>query len=429
MRNELEKILQHLSDLRQLPMPERIQRLKIYSRHPVAVPIITFSVLLTLCIVAAIGYRISTISKPPQPDTRIVIISHDNVRQVVPSREASVGSLLQKLNIKLNEGDRVEPATTTVIDQDQFRVNIYRAVPIQVVDNGNRTFAFSAATTPRSLASQAGINTYSEDYVTESPATSFIKSGSLGKEVTIKRATPVNVDLYGAKIVMRTHTKTVRAMLAERNIRLKPQDQVKPGLDVSIDTPGITVVRNGISTVTVQEDIAPPNQTINDATLAYGTSAVRQQGTPGKRTVTYQVNTQNGNVVSRTAIQTVIIQQPVSQITVIGTSLSGIKGDMALAGIAPGDYTYADYIISHESGWCPTKAQGQYGGCPPYSGSVPSYGGYGLCQSTPGSKMATAGADWATNPVTQLKWCSGYAHSRYGSWAAAYSHWLAYHNW
>src|SRR6185437_11391330 len=127
--------------------------------------------------------------------------------------------------------------------------------------------------------------------------------------------------------------------------------------------------------------------------------------------------------VSRTVIQTVVVQPAVPQIVVVGSSLSGIKGDMALAGISPSDYQYVDYIVSHESGWCPTKAQGQYGGCPPYSGFVTSYGGYGLCQSTPGIKMATAGADWATNPITQLKWCSGYAQARYGSWYNAYEHW------
>jgi hypothetical protein len=43
--------------------------------------------------------------------------------------------------------------------------------------------------------------------------------------------------------------------------------------------------------------------------------------------------------------------------------------------------------------------------------------------------MASAGADWATNPITQLRWCDGYATSRYGGWAAAYNHWLAYHVW
>jgi hypothetical protein len=181
--------------------------------------------------------------------------------------------------------------------------------------------------------------------------------------------------------------------------------------------------------VTVTEDISMPVQSIPDGTLAYGTSAVRQQGSPGQQVVTYQVSLNNNVETGRSILQKVVTRQPVTQIVVTGTSLSGIKGDMALAGIAPGDYNYADYIISRESGWCPTKAQGQYGGCPPFSGSVPSYGGYGLCQSTPGGKMASAGADWATNPVTQLRWCSGYAHSRYGSWGAAYSHWVSYHNW
>jgi hypothetical protein len=43
--------------------------------------------------------------------------------------------------------------------------------------------------------------------------------------------------------------------------------------------------------------------------------------------------------------------------------------------------------------------------------------------------MESAGSDWATNPVTQLKWCSGYAEGRYGSWQDAYYHWVANHNW
>jgi hypothetical protein len=103
---------------------------------------------------------------------------------------------------------------------------------------------------------------------------------------------------------------------------------------------------------------------------------------------------------------------------------------MALAGIAPSDYNAADYIISNESGWCPTKWQGEYGGCPAYHGTPSSSGvGYGLCQATPGYKMASSGSDWGTNPVTQLKWCSGYAKGRYGGWQGAYQHWLAYHSW
>jgi hypothetical protein len=44
-----------------------------------------------------------------------------------------------------------------------------------------------------------------------------------------------------------------------------------------------------------------------------------------------------------------------------------------------------------------------------------SSGAFGIPQALPGSKMATAGADWRTNPVTQIKWGLGYIQERYGS--------------
>lgn len=41
-------------------------------------------------------------------------------------------------------------------------------------------------------------------------------------------------------------------------------------------------------------------------------------------------------------------------------------------------------------------------------------GAYGIPQALPGSKMASAGADWQTNPATQIKWGLGYIKSIYG---------------
>jgi hypothetical protein len=43
-----------------------------------------------------------------------------------------------------------------------------------------------------------------------------------------------------------------------------------------------------------------------------------------------------------------------------------------------------------------------------------SSGAYGIPQSLPGSKMASAGADWETNPATQITWGLGYISGRYG---------------
>lgn len=104
----------------------------------------------------------------------------------------------------------------------------------------------------------------------------------------------------------------------------------------------------------------------------------------------------------------------------VSPSVSAASSDkqtlMAMAGISPSDYTFVDYIISKESGWRVNAVNR-------------SSGATGLCQSLPASKMASSGSDYLTNPITQLKWCNGYAIGRYGSWSNAYNFWLANHWW
>lgn len=69
-------------------------------------------------------------------------------------------------------------------------------------------------------------------------------------------------------------------------------------------------------------------------------------------------------------------------------------------------------IVDHESTWN-------------YRAQNPSSGAYGLVQALPGSKMASAGADWQTNPATQIKWGLSYMNGRYGSPCGAWSFWQA----
>jgi hypothetical protein len=106
----------------------------------------------------------------------------------------------------------------------------------------------------------------------------------------------------------------------------------------------------------------------------------------------------------------------------VKTVIATVTGDpiawMAAAGVSPSDYGYVDYIVNHESSWAGITTWN-------HSGS----GAYGMFQALPGSKMASAGADWATNPVTQIRWATGYATGRYGSWAGAYNYWLTHHSW
>jgi resuscitation-promoting factor RpfB len=407
---------------------KRVRKLKLLARHPVVLPVVTF---LVLAVLTTIGILlIGGASKVTASNAFVVIVSHDHVQQTVPTHEPNVGALLQKLHITLREGDVVEPSLATPINQDDFRINVYRSVPVEIVDGEQKTYTFSAATTPRSIAQQAGVTLNPEDDLGTLPTTNFLQEDAIGERVVIDRATPVHVNLYGTKVDMYTHAKTVGDLLKEKGITLAAHDSLQPSADTPIiSNQLIFILRKGVKITSSTKTIPMPVREQYSADLAFGEQAVRQRGSPGKRVITYQVQLRNGKEVSRKVIQSVIVQPAVAQIVVVGTSLSGIKGDMALAGISPNDYQYADYIISHESGWCPTKAQGEYGSCPAYTGYVPSYGGYGLCQATPGIKMESAGSDWATNPVTQLRWCSGYATGRYGSWQSAYYHWVNYHYW
>lgn len=56
-----------------------------------------------------------------------------------------------------------------------------------------------------------------------------------------------------------------------------------------------------------------------------------------------------------------------------------------------------------------------------------SSGAYGIPQALPGSKMASAGKDWRTNPITQVKWGLGYVNGRYGSACGAWRFWQSNH--
>ncbi len=87
---------------------------------------------------------------------------------------------------------------------------------------------------------------------------------------------------------------------------------------------------------------------------------------------------------------------------------------MAKAVVASDQWTCFSNIVDHESSWN-------------YRAVNPSSGAYGLFQALPGSKMSSVGADWRTNPATQIKWGLNYMDSRYGSPCEAWAFWQANH--
>ncbi|MFS3128021.1 lytic transglycosylase domain-containing protein [Nocardioides sp. Bht2] len=82
---------------------------------------------------------------------------------------------------------------------------------------------------------------------------------------------------------------------------------------------------------------------------------------------------------------------------------------LAEFGFDAGQFGCLDSLWTRESNWR-------------VNADNPTSSAYGIPQALPGSKMASAGADWATNPVTQIRWGLGYIEDRYGSPCSAWGH-------
>jgi uncharacterized protein YabE (DUF348 family) len=397
-------------------------------RHPFVVPVVTFIALAALVTTALLVRGGGNNFRPG--DAYIVKVTVNGKEQTLPTKAANVGELLGRLNITLGSNDVVEPGVDTPIVEDFFRVNVYRARPVLIVDGDHKVRSVSAASTPRTIARQAGVTVYPEDSAVSEPIDNILKDG-IGEKVVITRSVPITLNLYGTPVASRTLGKTVSEVLKEKEIKLTEGESTAPAGNTPVAAGmQIFVLGKGTQIQVVEEAIEAPRQVIEDASLSFGTSVVRQAGSAGKKVVTYAVVNASGE---RQKIQEIIVQNPVTEIVARGKAVQ-IPGDktavMNAAGIAPSDHAYVNFIMSHESGWCPTKLQGQIGYCPPYPpDSIPSNKGYGLGQATPGTKMSPFGADWKTNPVTQLRWADSYAKSRHGGWAGAYNFWQARRHW
>ena len=82
---------------------------------------------------------------------------------------------------------------------------------------------------------------------------------------------------------------------------------------------------------------------------------------------------------------------------------------LASFGFSTSQFGCLNDIWTRESGWRYNAANAS--------------GAYGIPQALPGSKMATYGSDWQTNPATQIKWGLNYIKGRYGSPCQAWAVW------
>jgi uncharacterized protein YabE (DUF348 family) len=250
--------------------------------------------------------------------------------------------------------------------------------------------------------------------------------------------TPTDLTLSTIKIVSLTQGTEVSQLtttdayvgdlLSELGITLGSEDTVTPAANAKI-TNGVDIVVKRIThgTVTGQEPVPFTTTQTPDATLNKGTTKVTTSGKAGLADVVYAVVYVDGVETGRTIVSSTTITPPTNQVQKVGTkpaaaavpivvdpgSAEAIAQQMLLArGWGDDQFQCLLQLWGHESGWR-VNAQN--------SGS----GAYGIPQALPGSKMAAFGADWQTNPATQIAWGLSYISGRYSTPCGAWSSWQA----
>ena len=350
---------------------------------------------------------------------RIISIYDRGTERVIVTKAHTLRQALESAHVDVAIGhDVVEPGLDTELVAAKYNVNIYRARPVTVVDGPLRQKVTTAEQTSEGIAKAAGITLYKEDNVTIDAAHDLLRDGA-GVVMAIDRATPVTLTLYGAKTEVRTQMGTVGELLQEKGIVVGKEDT----LSVPTSTPivagmSIELWRDGKQTVTVDEEVDFSVEKIQDANREVGYREVQTTGVKGKRSVTYEIEMKNGQEVGRTEIASVVVEEPKTQVEVVGakaptpanpTEAQALGKQMMLdVGYAESEWSCLYNLWMRESGWRTTAGNA-------------SSGAYGIPQSLPASKMAAYGSDYLTNPRTQISWGLSYIKGRYGTPCGAWS--------
>lgn len=330
-----------------------------------------YAAIIALCIaiVAVLGVslvpRVEAKSTTDATGQRLISIHEGGTTRGVLTTESTLRAALKQANIAIDPNDLVEPGLDNELIAGQYDVNIYRARPITIVDGSVRKKIISPYQTPSQITDHADISLQDED-TTSMVVNTDIASHGVGLQLTVERATPFTLVMYGKTIQAYTQATTVDDMLKQKDITLGAADTLSLSRSTPI-TAGMTVElwRNGTQTITENQEIAFPIETIKDADREVGFKEVRTPGEKGAKTVSYEVNMKNGIESSRVEIQSVTTKEPKAQIEVVGTKVTNsFNGDFAGA---------LARLRKCEGSYSSNTGNGYYGA---YQYDIQTWGGY-----------------------------------------------------
>jgi resuscitation-promoting factor RpfB len=316
-------------------------------------------------------------------------VSVDGQSRQVSSYASTVGDVLDREGIEVDEHDSVVPALDRkVSDGDRIVVRNGRLLTLTV--DGVRRQVWTTADTVEGALAALGVR--AEGAFLSASRSRRIPLDGLALALRTPKAVVIAVD--GRKIPLTSNAATVGAALAQAKVTLAPTDRTSPAVAAPL-TAGqtITVTRVRTTQTTARVSVAYTTQRRADSDLYDGTERVVRSGRSGVKVVIYTDVRTDGRRTARTKVREYVAAQPVSRIVAYGTkdrparssSPSGGSGNSSSSSSArsstgSGGLNWAA-LAACESGGDPSivSASGAYHGLYQFSVSTwRSVGGGGL---------------------------------------------------
>ncbi|WP_410655306.1 transglycosylase family protein [Amycolatopsis sp. lyj-112] len=298
-----------------------------------------------------------------------VTLDVDGQQRTVHSFGDTVGEVLEDAGLSIGAHDSLSPSPQAEVG-DGGVIKLERGRKLNLVVDGVAQESWVRATNLGEALNQLG----RADLAKSGTWTSLPQNGELPLEgATVEVKTLKNVVVYDGANEPRkvqTNSVTTKEFLGELRMTLGPDDEAVGGLDVKLtDGAEVHISRTGVTMVKQNEEIAPPEQKVDDPTLEKGKTKVEDPGTPGQKTVTYKVTKRNGKEVDREKVSEEVITEAKPKIVKVGTKKP----------VDPpiGDASSWDRIAQCEStgNWAANTGNGYYGGLQFNKSTWDAYGG------------------------------------------------------
>lgn len=243
----------------------------------------------------------------------------DGVAKTVEMTSPETDKILLKAGVSVGPDDLVSRSG----GPDDTVVTVRTARHVEIgADDAEKTVTVHYGDTVQQALQNSGIVLGAEDLVTPS-ANSAVEDGD---QITVTRMVPITVLADGKSVSAAVTKGSVREALQQAGIPMDGDDTMNAAPDAEV-TPGMKIVVSRVSYAdeTQTRPVAFRSVTKTDSSLPAGTTKVRTAGQNGSKTVVVRHKTVDGKLVETKDISTTVTQQPVDQVTVVGTKRSAVK--------------------------------------------------------------------------------------------------------